>query len=303
MKSAILSFSLVALSMYSTTHAGVILSDAVFVHDFETITGNSIDGLIGPDATKATNISPSVINPLGFSGQHVQGPDGTSHGSIDTNTRLTASTNSLTFSMFFNDRGDTGTARFLSSFDGSGSSSDVFTLFDSIETNSSRTLRFIVNSGSNLKIASSTASIPIADGLWHQAAVVYEGGVSDGTVKFFFDGVQLGSQVTLSGVSSIPVMPHNWHLIEDSTFDSVPNEYFRGGSYDEAALWYRPLSDADISSLYLQGAAGAAANVVPEPSSLAVWLIASLSLSLRFRSSSGARTRRNDVPATNSARD
>lgn len=291
MNTKILASGLLFAWMCTNSHAGVLLNDAIFAHDFETISGNSITALVGPDGTKTSNISASLVSPLPFSSQHVQAPNGAAHGSIDTNTRLTTAANSLTFSTFFNNPGSSGAARFLSSFDGGGTNVDVFTLFDSIVINNTRTLRFIVNSGSNVKIASSTATIPVADGLWHQAAVVYQGGVSDGTVRFFFDGLQLGGDVTLAGVNSLPVLPNNWHLLEDTTSVSVPTEYFAGGYYDEAALWYRPLSNADIQSLYTQGINGASTNAVPEPANAVIWLFFISCITARNRIAS-----RSDFP-------
>ena len=59
------------------------------------------------------------------------------------------------------------------------------------------------NAANQVTTASSTAPIPDQDNAWHQVGFVYQGGATDGTIKFYFDGQQLGNPVTLAGIPAI----------------------------------------------------------------------------------------------------
>ena len=79
----------------------------------------------------------------------------------------------------------------------------------------------------------------------------------------------------MPGVTSIPIQNFNWFLVEDARSISATDEYFDGGTYDEAALWYRALSAEEMSALYTQGINAEDVNkvTVPEPSGLTLWSV------------------------------
>lgn len=241
--------------------AGMIAADAMFAHNFESISGNSIASLTGPSATATAEIVGSSFSPVGFgSSQHVRAAAGSAYPAIDTNTRLTSSTSALSFSIFFNDRGDNGgdmggnVARLLSSYSGPGSPPNQL---DFSVINSRQLVLFV--EGQNVL---SSAAIPYADADWHQAGFVFDGG----TLTFYFDGVQLGAQLAV-GSSVVSQQTNNWFLLNTPT--PFGDEYFDGGDYDEAALWTRALNASDMNSLYSNGLS--AISSVPEPGSIALW--------------------------------
>lgn len=258
--------------------AELIIDDAVFAHDFENILGNDITGLIGPTATKTASIAADTTDPISlFSTRHVQAPNGSAFATIDTNVKLTSSIPAMSFSIFYNDRGDnghdtgasTGQARLLSSFVGTGSPPDA-TAFGTLQVSGTeREFRFY---GGNTAV-SSDALTPTQDAQWHQAGFVFQ----DGFVTFYFDGSQLGSTRPVPGVAAIPVQGLDWFLIEDATSASVSDEYFDDGDYDEAALWYRALSAEEMSALYSRGLNA------PEPSTLALLCMGAVAIGRRRR--------------------
>lgn len=119
--------SLGILSCTNSCKADLVISDAQFAHDFETISGTAITGLQGPIATATSDAIANSTSPAGFgSTQHMRAVGGSAFPRVDTNTRLTSSTSGLSFSMFYNDRGDNGgeagpnVARLLTSYSGPG---------------------------------------------------------------------------------------------------------------------------------------------------------------------------------------
>jgi len=253
----------VVVGTATAASAANIADDIVFAHNFENISGNTIASLAGPDATKDSNQSADTNGPIGLfpSQQHLQAPSsGFNH--VDTNTRLTMPTSAMSFSIFYNNRGDSGNARLLTSFNGTGGSNGEF-LFDSIGPR----LRFAMGFNNSFPQFFSTVNVPEADGVWHQAGFVFEGGDADGVVKFYFDGQQFGDAITIANATEIPVQNLNWFLLEDATGISNTTEFFSDGDYDEAALWTRALSSEEMNDLYTKGL-----GQIPEPSSLAVIL-------------------------------
>ena len=112
----------------------------------------------------------------------------------------------------------------------------------------------------------SNAVIPFQDSQWHQAGVVFD----NGEVTFYLDGSPLGTSLTLPSVTAIPAQTLDWFLIEDPQSLSNRSEYFDGGDYDDAALWYRALSPNEMQQLYLEGV------TVPEPGTLGIAAVALL---------------------------
>ncbi len=230
-----------------------IIDDAVFAHDFEVIEGNAISSMVGPDAFKMPSINAEAVGPLRAGSQHVQAPNGTTFGNIDTQVRLTAAASALSFSIFYNDRGYTAPerARLLSSYDGAGAPTPGEFVFDILEDSSTtRRLRLIQNAGSGV-VAAVSDTIPGVDGSWHHAGFVFEGGASNGTITFYFDGQILGAPVATS-YNQTPAQNLNWYLIEDGN-DTGNREYFPNGVYDEAALWLRAITPQEVNALYSGG--------------------------------------------------
>ncbi|MEM7204993.1 MAG: LamG-like jellyroll fold domain-containing protein [Planctomycetota bacterium] len=214
------------------------VGDATFFHDFEDVTGNTITALVGPVATKSANI------PVGSTGtfcssssQHIQSP-AAGFGNVATQVRLLTSTPSLSFSILYNARSDTSNRlkRLLTSFDGTGALPPSQLIFDRVR-------------GGQLRLTTgglavlSDASIP-EDAGWHHAGFTF----SNGTVQFFVDGAPFGA-TKLLGVSTIAAQTHDWHLVEDVFAVSSMEEYWRGGSYDNAGLWTRTLSGPEMALL------------------------------------------------------
>lgn len=277
----------------SGIQAQLIIDSAVFAHDFERIVGDTIipaigsNGMpVGPNAAKTSNIAANSTDPrpaFGRSLQHVQAPP--SHNinfvTINTDTRLMAATSALSFSIFYNARGDTGSPSagpgqviFLSAFDGFNSVAKIFAAVQSINNpqfGTGRRLLFSYNTMGRLDtyfdLPSTGMEIPDGDSIWHQAGVVYQGGATDGIVTFYFDGVQRGAPVAAPKLAQIPVLPEKWHLIGNS--QSSSDVYFRNGDYDDAALWYRALSPQEMSALHTHGI-----NALPEPSAFVLCSLA-----------------------------
>lgn len=187
----------------------------------------------------------------------------------------------MSFSIFFNARGDNGAdllnqigqARLLSSFDGSSATLHDYVFFDTTETSpTTRGLRFGIRIGSQSSLFESTSTFTSRDSVWHQAGFTFESGTTDGTLTFYLDGQVLGAPITTTGLNSIPEMDLNWFLVEDATdnADGFGSEYFDAGDYDEAALWTRALRAEEMSALH---ADGIGATAIPEPSALSMWLL------------------------------
>lgn len=251
--------SILSLASVTSTHSALV-ADAVFAHDFETVSGDTITALQGPNATKSTNVSTSTAAPVGpWSLQQIQAPNGSTFGNIDTNTRLTSAASQLSFTIAYNDRaGNSGSdgfhvSRLLTSYNGSGANTLNQLVFDLESLSGGRRLRLDAQN----TFAESSVTVPFQDSTWHQAGFSFDGGV----VTFYYDGFILGSPITLSGVSVIPAQTSNWLLLEDLNPTSDPREYFANGSYDDAALWNRVLSPAEMSTIKTTGL-----GVVPEPS-------------------------------------
>lgn len=256
-------FSICIFDSTQWCRANLIISDAIFAHDFETISGNSITALQGPNATSTSDAIGNSTSPLGFGSlQHMRAIGGATYPAVDTNTILGTSTSGLSFSIFYNDRGDNGgddsggnVARLLSSYTGPGSPPNQldFSVIDA------RRLVLFVE-GENIY---STANIPFQDGLWHHAGFVFDNGL----LSFYFDGELLGDQLSV-GSNTVADQTNNWFLM--NTVAMFGDEYFDDGDYDEAALWNRALSGAEMRALYTQGLAMA----IPEPSAFSCAMIA-----------------------------
>ncbi len=253
--------------------AGRIIDDAVFAHDFEEVDGDIITALVGPDAVKSSAITAEtdhagVPDGLAFSPAFLKFPDSTSYLHIAANVRQSAPTGGLSFSIFYNDRGDNGAdggfgvssnVKLLSTFPGSNQPGPVVPpgIFFGIEfVGGERKLVFHTQHGR----VESTATVPFQDGLWHQAGFSFD----EGTIRFFFDGQPLGEPVSIAdlGYLLIPAQVQDWFIGEDALFGNgnygaVGDEYFDNGSYDEAALWERALAPAEMLLLYSQGLATA----------------------------------------------
>jgi hypothetical protein len=269
---------LVGASAGQDARGSSIVADAVFAHDFEQVVGDSIVGVIGPDASKSSNLTISAVDLVrDNSAQHLQAPGG-DYAAVDTGTRLVGTTSALSFSIFTNDRGSIGgppenLVRLLSSYNGTGVPLGE-TLFDLLWSGGRR-LRFYTEATSVL----STATVPVQDELWHQAGFVFD----SGTVTFYFDGEQLGDSVAVPGVTEIATQNDNWTLVEDARPVSQLGEYFRGGSYDEAALWYRAVSAEEMRTLYEEGFSNASSGVIPEPSTIGLLAIGLVGVVLQAR--------------------
>jgi len=235
--------------------AGLIAEDAVFAHNFESISGDNITALFGPTAVKTSNVSASSTNTLPFSSQHVQFPNA-QVARIDTNTQLTTATSELSFSIYYNAQNDTssGLKRFLSSYDGTGSIDTDEFIFD---FGASNKLRF---ASAKLNVYSDGA-IP-RDDQWHQVGFVHD----SGTVRFYLDGQPFGTDKSFTPGSVAP-QGNEWFLVEDAPVANLNHEFFDNGLYDEAALWTRALSDWEMGLIAAEGVA------VPEPSTCAVWAV------------------------------
>jgi hypothetical protein len=257
-----------SLTISATARAELIINDAVFAHNFDSIAGDTITALTGPNALKTSNLSASSDDPVGFgASQHVRAPD-SDYAAINTNTRLASSTGQLSFSIFYNARNDNGNdddsyeqVRLLSSYNGTGlpPSEMVFGLI----SDGGRRLAFSTEGQSHL----SSLTTPASDNTWHQTGFVFEGG----QLTFYFDGAPIGDTISVAH-SVIPEQTYDWHLIEDAKSISNLTEYFDLGDYDEAALWNRALSSSDMNALYTQGLAAA----VPEPATVVLWGAAGL---------------------------
>lgn len=268
---ALLSAAIVALA--SLPARAALFDDVVFAHDFETISGDDITALYGPNATKE-NMAVSTTDPLAFSNQHLRTPNDEAHANVDTNTQLTSAMPNLSFSMYYNAQGDdgadNGSARFLSTYEGFATVDPGNLIFQTQEaTTTTRHLRLSTGAGgANSFAVNSVATIPNGDSDWHQVGFVFEGGLASSTLTFYFDGAQLGAPVVLSGITQVDIQDRNWFLAEDAEFGGLTREYFAGGFYDEAALWTRALSAQEMANIHDFGLAGTGAvAIVPEPSS------------------------------------
>lgn len=87
---------------------------------------------------------------------------------------------------------------------------------------------------------------------WHHFATVFNGA----TVRYFFDGVYIGSQPMAMGIA-----PDNRPLTIGADFPGIP-EYFNG-KIDDVCIYNRALTDADITELYNQATPTAVAGSTP----------------------------------------
>lgn len=83
--------------------------------------------------------------------------------------------------------------------------------------------------------------VTVADGAWHQVAISYQSGVTNGT-KLYVDGVQAGSATTITVANQA-----NDALIGSG--DTTGVEYF-GGAIDEVAFYPSALSAGRIAAQY-----------------------------------------------------
>lgn len=164
---------------------------------------------------------------------------------------LTTPQAAFSFSMFIHDRGNAqARARMLTSHTGAGGLSNSV-LFDTDNAGGGqKELRLFAEGG----LYNSVTLLPTSSSSWQQFGVVYDAG----TVTFFIDGVQHGSQEAIPA-TQITAQPHAWTLMNypgDPSSDYIPT-----ADYDDAALWYRPLSAQEMQAVYNHGIA----SLVPEP--------------------------------------
>ena len=242
---------LIVWFLTSTGFCGDPVEDAVFAHDFDSICGNTIYSVVGPNATKTSNILRASEEPLFVDSlQHLLVPDGQTHPTVMTNTVLDTEVSELTFTIAYNDQGDNGSeaggfnlVRLLSNYRGTGPVLETEIVL-SLISNPDRQLVFIV--GGEGVVA--TAKLPFQDSIWHQIAVVF----NQGAVTFYLDGQQLGD-VLSANATTIIAQTNDWTLIEDPVNQSTVDEYFDDGLYDNAALWYRALTASEIASIHNDG--------------------------------------------------
>lgn len=93
---------------------------------------------------------------------------------------------------------------------------------------------------------------PLLDGAWHHVAAVHS--LWDTTTRVYIDGVLHGSAKSgfLNRISDLDTAGIGRN--KDNT--SGGGQWFFDGQMDEFSLWSRPLSDAEIEALYLDGLAG-----------------------------------------------
>lgn len=257
----------------------MIIDDAVFAHDFEQVSNGTITAVRGPNATiNSSSIVPRTNDPKSLSSQHISPTYGYNRTGeyVNTNAQLTAATKSLSYSVFYNARGDNGgdyygglhSAILLAATDYGKSGHNFwfattrYQADGTLGTDRHLWLSCLDNtvSGNQWKVALSTAKTPDQDSAWHQAGFVYQGGATDGSVTFYFDGQPLGAPVTLAGIPQIQALVAPWTFIEDYNphQSRSGDEYFDNGSYDEAALWTRALSSDEMLALHRDGIRAAA---------------------------------------------
>ncbi len=265
--------------------SAAIMDGLVFAYDFEQVNPSQPNTVFdisgnGNHGTKGSAWSYDTSAPIDWPSQpfnstrHIQAPGNNAPQRIVTGTHLTTPLSALSFSAWYNDRGDNGgdtstgmnnLARLLSSYVGFGGSDSQFAASfykrpsvagEPPLASDPRVIRF----SSDGEFVDSLP-IPEADAQWHQAGFVFE----SGTVTFYFDGAQLGTPQTLTN-TQVVAQTYPWYLFEDHQISSAqPREYFDNGDYDEAGLWYRALSAAEMNRIYSRGIVGA---TVPEPSTV-----------------------------------
>lgn len=278
----------IVLGSLAQTHADTmpsLFNGLVFAHDVENAWINSTTGrydIAGVHGTPTAEIhlgtasapfsftnQPSL---LAFSQQHLKTPplvDGNNpRGYVDTNTHLTSSISQLSFSVFYNidpnAAQNTSAKRFLTSFSGGGAILADQLLFDALNTTgSSHTARFITNNETK-----TWAGAVTRDGNWHHIGFVFD----SGSLQLYVAGEPFGIPQTFTSTTAIAAQTKPWLLLEESTH----NEFFMNSSFDEAGLWYRALSDAEMLFLYQNGLAA-----IPEPSTLLLLAMAGLGLACR----------------------
>ena len=256
---AIAAFSLVA----GVAHADLV-DDLVFAYDMETIDNSTVSDISGNDhhATMAADLTTATIDPLPFSSQHLRTPATGNTASLTSSATLTQSISALSFSIFIHDRNNgAGRVRFLTSYPGAGGWG-TSVLFDTDNAGGGqKEIRFFVE-GQPYK---SDVTIPFASDTWQHFGVVFD----NGSVTFYLNGVQHGTAGSLPGaITTIQAQTQAWTLMN---YPNDPNsDYIPNADYDEAALWYRALSDQEMLNVYNQGLAA----LVPEPTSLALLTLA-----------------------------
>ncbi len=218
-------------------------SNAVFFHDFERAGSGVAEALVGPAGRLTSNIGTSSAGRFASaSRQHIQAPSG--YGVIDTGVRLMQPTDALSFSIAVNARGDASNRlkRLLSTFNGTGPAPASEMLFDRVDAG---VLRFITAGRSIF-----SASTIVEDGQWHTYGFTFD----RGTVQFYVDGMPFDPPRVFP-LQQIAPQTYSWHLVEDARNVSANTEFWRGGSYDDAGLWLRVLSAAEMLQLH-QGLCG-----------------------------------------------
>lgn len=280
---AVLALALGSLAPARADTMPSLFNGLVFAHDMEkawpdSTTGPYIGGLHGTPTAQV--YKGPVSDPfyftdqpstLPFSRQHLQTPPlvdtNNPRAYFDTNTRLLAPTSELSFSIFYNIAADaaqnTSAKRFLTTFSGGGSIDDDQFIFDATSSaGTSHTVRMITNNETK-----TWAGAVTRDGNWHHIGFVFD----NGAAQLYVNGQPEGDPESF-GFTTVAIQTKNWMLLEEHNH----NEFFMSSSFDEAGLWYRALSDAEMLFLYQSGLAA-----IPEPSSLLLLAMAALALACR----------------------
>ena len=119
-------------------------------------------------------------------------------------------------------------------------------------TSANSGLAFYVTGGE-----SPNAGPGVWDGNWHHVVGTYDGT----TVRLYVDGAEVGNGTPTNGVPITYGLPTSNDLFI-GTYANTKSPYFFNGLVDEASVYNRALSPAEIQALYSGGATGSLIGVV-----------------------------------------
>jgi len=97
----------------------------------------------------------------------------------------------------------------------------------------------------------------ISDGVFHHIAATWAGDVTSNGAKLYVDGTLVGTATALAAISTGSTSIHiGWHTI-------ITGHHKFAGLIDEASIYNRALSAAEIQSLYNAGSAGKCKECTP----------------------------------------